>query len=222
MPTNVLIAGGGPAGMEAALALHRLAGDRVATTVLAPEADFTYRPLSVLAPFAEGGPLTYPLARFADDAGFTHVRGRLAVGRHRRARGAHRDRRAAALRRAADRLRRAPGGAVRRRRRVHRLADRPGAPARDRPGRRGRPSALARVRRPAGRHVAAPALRARADARRPRVRDGHDRRPALRHPRGGAARGLPDADPRSARPRRHQAAHSRRSGRPGCSTSSAS
>ena len=55
MPINVLIAGGGPAGMEAALALHRLAGDRVATTVLAPEADFTYRPLSVLAPFAAGG-----------------------------------------------------------------------------------------------------------------------------------------------------------------------
>jgi sulfide:quinone oxidoreductase len=78
MPSNVLIAGGGPAGLEAALALHRLAGDRVATTVLAPEAEFTYRPLSVLAPFSEGGALTYPLARFAADAGFTHVRDRLA------------------------------------------------------------------------------------------------------------------------------------------------
>ena len=78
MPFTVLIAGGGPAGLEAALALHRLAGDRVATTVLAPEAEFTYRPLSVLAPFAEGGALTYPLARFAADAGFTHVRDRLA------------------------------------------------------------------------------------------------------------------------------------------------
>ena len=32
MPTNVLIAGGGPAALEAALALHRFAGDRVATT----------------------------------------------------------------------------------------------------------------------------------------------------------------------------------------------
>lgn len=78
MTTNVLIAGGGPAGLEAALALHRLAGDRVATTVLAPEAEFNYRPLSVLAPFAEGGPLTYPLERIASDAGFTHVRDRLA------------------------------------------------------------------------------------------------------------------------------------------------
>ena len=54
MPTNVLIVGGGPAALEAALALHRLAGDRVATTLLAPESNLTYRPLSVLAPFAAG------------------------------------------------------------------------------------------------------------------------------------------------------------------------
>ena len=54
MPTNVLIAGGGPAALEAALALHRFAGDRVATTVLAPESHYTYRPLSVLSPFAAG------------------------------------------------------------------------------------------------------------------------------------------------------------------------
>ena len=78
MPTNVLIAGGGPAALEAALALHRLAGDRVSTTLLAPESDLTYRPLSVLAPFAAGGATAYPLERMAEDAGFTHVRGRLA------------------------------------------------------------------------------------------------------------------------------------------------
>src|SRR3954453_2345518 len=77
MPTNVLIAGGGPAALEAALALHRLAGDRVSLTLLAPEADLTYRPLSVLAPFAAGGATTYPLKRIAADIGFTHVRGRL-------------------------------------------------------------------------------------------------------------------------------------------------
>ena len=41
MPTNVPIAGGGPAALEAALALHRFAGDRVATTVLAPESHYT-------------------------------------------------------------------------------------------------------------------------------------------------------------------------------------
>ncbi len=79
MPTTVLIAGGGPAAVEAALALHRLAGDRVSTTLLAPEADLTYRPLSVLAPFAAGAAPTYPIERIAADAGFTHVRGRLAA-----------------------------------------------------------------------------------------------------------------------------------------------
>jgi sulfide:quinone oxidoreductase len=78
MPTNVLIAGGGPAALEAALALHRLAGDRVATTLLAPVSDLTYRPLSVLSPFAAGAATTYPLERIAADAGFTHYRGRLA------------------------------------------------------------------------------------------------------------------------------------------------
>ena len=78
MPTNVLIAGGGPAALEAALALHRLAGDRVATTLLAPESNLTYRPLSVLAPFAAGSATTYPIERMASDAGFTHHRGRLA------------------------------------------------------------------------------------------------------------------------------------------------
>ena len=77
MPTNVLIAGGGPAALEAALALHRLAGDRVDVTLLAPETQLTYRPLSVLAPFAAGGAPTYPLERIAQDAGFTQLRGRL-------------------------------------------------------------------------------------------------------------------------------------------------
>jgi len=77
MTMNVLIAGGGPAGLEAALALHRLAGDQVVTTILAPESDYTYRPLSVLSPFAAGAATTYPMQRIAADAGFTHVHDRL-------------------------------------------------------------------------------------------------------------------------------------------------
>lgn len=79
MPTTVLIAGGGPAAIEAALALDRLASGRVAMTLLAPEADLTYRPLSVLSPFAAGGATTYPLDKIAADVGFTHARGRLAA-----------------------------------------------------------------------------------------------------------------------------------------------
>jgi sulfide:quinone oxidoreductase len=78
MPTNVLIAGGGPAALEAALALHRLAGERVVTTLLAPDREFNYRPLSVLEPFAAGGAIDYPIARFAADARFTHRLGSLA------------------------------------------------------------------------------------------------------------------------------------------------
>ena len=78
MATNVLIAGGGPAALEAALRLHRLAGESVSTTLLAPDSDFTYRPLSVLEPFAAGRAWSYPLARIAADAGFTHVPGKLA------------------------------------------------------------------------------------------------------------------------------------------------
>jgi sulfide:quinone oxidoreductase len=78
MRTKVLITGGGPAGLEAALALHRIAAAQVDVTVLAPEAEFNYRPLSVLEPFAAGGGITYPLERIAADAGFEHVRGRLA------------------------------------------------------------------------------------------------------------------------------------------------
>jgi sulfide:quinone oxidoreductase len=78
MPTNVLIAGGGPAGLEAALRLHHVAAGRVTTTLLAPEGDYVYRPLSVLDPFAAGGATAYPLARIANDAGFTHKPGVLA------------------------------------------------------------------------------------------------------------------------------------------------
>ena len=88
MPTNVLIAGGGPAALEAALALHRLAGDQVATTMLAPESNLTYRPLSVLAPFAAGGATDLPARADGARRDFTHVRGRLATRGPRRP---HRD-----------------------------------------------------------------------------------------------------------------------------------
>ena len=48
---RVLIAGGGVAGLEAALALRELAAEHVSVEVLAPDPQFWYRPLSVAAPF---------------------------------------------------------------------------------------------------------------------------------------------------------------------------
>jgi sulfide:quinone oxidoreductase len=54
--SQVLIAGGGIAGLEALLALHDLAGDRVAITLVAPDPDFSYKPLSVEEPFSAQPP----------------------------------------------------------------------------------------------------------------------------------------------------------------------
>ena len=51
---RVLIAGGGVAGLETLLALRALAGARVELTLVAPNDEFVYRPLSVEAPFDVG------------------------------------------------------------------------------------------------------------------------------------------------------------------------
>ncbi|MEA2469109.1 MAG: sulfide:quinone oxidoreductase [Thermoleophilaceae bacterium] len=67
--TNVIVAGGGVAGIEALLALRDIAGDLVSTTLVAPQEDFHYRPLSVGEPFALGHALSVPLATVARDAG---------------------------------------------------------------------------------------------------------------------------------------------------------
>jgi sulfide:quinone oxidoreductase len=48
---EVLIAGGGVAGIEALLALHDLAGDRAHLTLVADRPDFLYKPLLVEEPF---------------------------------------------------------------------------------------------------------------------------------------------------------------------------
>jgi sulfide:quinone oxidoreductase len=66
---NVLIAGAGVAGLEAAFALRELAGDRVALTLLSPAEEFAYRPLAVEEPFSAGGAKHYPLAGLAAEAG---------------------------------------------------------------------------------------------------------------------------------------------------------
>jgi sulfide:quinone oxidoreductase len=57
---RVLVAGGGVAALETVLALRSLAQDRVQVTLLAPERDFVYRPLTVSEPFG-GHVRRYPL-----------------------------------------------------------------------------------------------------------------------------------------------------------------
>ena len=67
--TDIVIAGGGVAGLEGLLALRAIGGDRVRLTLVAPDPEFSYRPLAVAEPFALGHAHRVPLSRFADDAG---------------------------------------------------------------------------------------------------------------------------------------------------------
>jgi sulfide:quinone oxidoreductase len=67
--SKVVIVGGGVAALEAALALHELAFERVEVELLAPDRSFAYRPLLVAEPFGAGEVRTFPLRRLADAAG---------------------------------------------------------------------------------------------------------------------------------------------------------
>ncbi len=66
---KVLIAGGGVAALEGALALRDLAGDRLLIAMLAPDPEFVYRPMAVQEPFAYGRAHHYPLSEMAADIG---------------------------------------------------------------------------------------------------------------------------------------------------------
>ena len=77
-PVNVLVAGGGVAGLEALLALRDIAGDRVRLTLLAPERRFAYRPMATAVPFGRGHVQQRDLADIARTAGAELVRGGLA------------------------------------------------------------------------------------------------------------------------------------------------
>jgi sulfide:quinone oxidoreductase len=69
-PFRVLIAGGGVAALEGALALRALAGDRISTTLIAPEPEFVYRPMRVREPFAYSAARHYALDELAEEIGF--------------------------------------------------------------------------------------------------------------------------------------------------------
>lgn len=73
MPSRakVLIAGGGVAGLETALALQALAPEKVEVELLAPRQDFLYRPLSVGEPFDTAHVARYDLTELASRGGFT-------------------------------------------------------------------------------------------------------------------------------------------------------
>lgn len=68
-PFRLVIAGGGVAAVEAALAVRDLAGERIALTIVAPNAEFLYRPMTVAEPFAYAPAMACPLADVAADTG---------------------------------------------------------------------------------------------------------------------------------------------------------
>ncbi len=66
---RVVIAGGGLAALEAALALHDLAGERAAITLVAPNPQFRYRPQLMREPFTAAATTAYSMAEIAACAG---------------------------------------------------------------------------------------------------------------------------------------------------------
>ncbi|MFI4990196.1 MAG: NAD(P)/FAD-dependent oxidoreductase [Solirubrobacterales bacterium] len=74
---RVLIAGGGVAALETALALKQLAADRVQMTVIAPNDEFVYRPMTVREPFSFLGARRFPLEPMLEDIGAELLRDKL-------------------------------------------------------------------------------------------------------------------------------------------------
>ncbi len=75
---RVVIVGGGVAALETMLALRQLAPDQTATTVIAPNEEFVYRPMTVCEPFAYASARRYPLAQMVRDAGAELFAGELS------------------------------------------------------------------------------------------------------------------------------------------------
>lgn len=75
---HVIVAGGGVAGLEAVLAVHAQAADRVEITLLEPSIELVDRPMLVARPFAAGHAEHTPIARIIGPTGATHRRESLA------------------------------------------------------------------------------------------------------------------------------------------------
>jgi sulfide:quinone oxidoreductase len=78
MPFRVVIAGAGVAALETALALRALAGDLISVELVAPEPEFTYRPLAVAEPFRVGEVRRFPLSALVAATGAALRRGAVA------------------------------------------------------------------------------------------------------------------------------------------------
>jgi len=75
---QVVIVGGGVAGLEALIALRDLAGDRVTATLVSQDEWFVDRPVTVAEPFGLRAAARHPLAEIAAELRATFVRGTVA------------------------------------------------------------------------------------------------------------------------------------------------
>ncbi|MDX6664265.1 MAG: sulfide:quinone oxidoreductase, partial [Solirubrobacteraceae bacterium] len=70
---RILIAGGGVAALEAAVALRALGGTEAQAVLVCPGADFTLRALQVAEPFGRRAPVTFPVTEILDGLGVDHL-----------------------------------------------------------------------------------------------------------------------------------------------------
>lgn len=75
---RVVIVGGGVAALEAALALHDLAGDRVEVEMCSPREDFVYRPFAVAEPYGASRAMRYDLTELTGRCGAHYRRATIA------------------------------------------------------------------------------------------------------------------------------------------------
>jgi sulfide:quinone oxidoreductase len=69
VPIEVVVIGGGVGALELVLALHKLAEERIHTTLIAPEPSFSYRAASVAVPFDRGEVSRFSIADLAASVG---------------------------------------------------------------------------------------------------------------------------------------------------------